>query len=236
IVPKPIAVEFMLPDETCLRQNAEVSNLTAAGASPHVQPSSSLVLAASCLSMSATMPSAPPFFVLCTCFSTRRMVSSECPSLAFFTCATAFERTLLRESLALLLNCLAVLARFSLCSRVTLRGRRPEKKVSSPANKSGPADYLTSGWLRGNFPSGVDTTMWSRTIPGEVLMLRLRVKSSLSALTTAAMSSFTSSRLMMSSTRAALIFTLAACPFVLARRRMRKVVQRGTRRPQVTPH
>ncbi len=47
-------------------------------------------------------------------------------------------------------------------------------------------------------------------------MLRLRVKSSLSASRTAVMSPFTSSRLMMSSTRAELIFTLADWPFALA--------------------
>lgn len=47
-------------------------------------------------------------------------------------------------------------------------------------------------------------------------MLRLRVKSSLSALRTAAMSVFTSSRLMMSSTRAELMFTLDDWPFALA--------------------
>lgn len=48
-------------------------------------------------------------------------------------------------------------------------------------------------------------------------MLRLRVKSSLSALRTASMSALTSSRLMTSSSRVELIFTLAAdWPFSLA--------------------
>lgn len=47
-------------------------------------------------------------------------------------------------------------------------------------------------------------------------MLRLRVKSSLSALSTVVMSAFTSSRLMMSSTRVELMFTLADWPFALA--------------------
>lgn len=64
-----------------------------------------------------------PPFQLCTCFSMSRIVSSEFPSFAFLTCVTALERTLLTESLALLLNCLASLARFSLCSRVTLWGK-----------------------------------------------------------------------------------------------------------------
>uniref|UniRef100_A0A668ASL8 Uncharacterized protein n=1 Tax=Myripristis murdjan TaxID=586833 RepID=A0A668ASL8_9TELE len=85
---------------------------------------------------------------------------------------------------------------------------------------------LTSGklliWLRGNFPSLVVTTMTiailrrNVELPGEVRMFRLRVKSSLSVLRTAVMSSFTSSRLMMSSTRAELMFTLAAWPFALS--------------------
>lgn len=60
------------------------------------------------------------------------------------------------------------------------------------------------------------TTAEEKHTPGEVLMLRLRVKSSLRALRTAAMSALTSSRLMMSSTRAELRFTFAAWLFVLA--------------------
>lgn len=47
-------------------------------------------------------------------------------------------------------------------------------------------------------------------------MPRLRLKSSFSVASTAAMSSFTSSRLMMSSTRAALMFTLAVWLFAFA--------------------
>lgn len=47
-------------------------------------------------------------------------------------------------------------------------------------------------------------------------MLRLRVKSSLSALTTAAISARRASRSTMSSTRAALMFSLADWPFALA--------------------
>lgn len=53
-------------------------------------------------------------------------------------------------------------------------------------------------------------------LPREVRMLRLRVKSSLSALTTAAISPRRASRSTMSSTRAALMFSLAAWPFALA--------------------
>uniref|UniRef100_A0A3Q2CWR9 Uncharacterized protein n=1 Tax=Cyprinodon variegatus TaxID=28743 RepID=A0A3Q2CWR9_CYPVA len=143
---------------------------------------------------------------LCTCFSTSRMVSSEWPSFAFFTWVTALERTFLRESLALLLNCLANLARFSLCSRVTLKKLQGTECVCV-------CDRLTSGKLL------MLTIMSPRDIsqlPGEVRMLRLRVNSSLSAPRTAVMSSFTSSKLMMSSTRAELIFTLADWPFALA--------------------
>lgn len=47
-------------------------------------------------------------------------------------------------------------------------------------------------------------------------MLRLRMNSSLRAERTAFMSSFTSSRLMMSSTRAELIFTFTDWPFAFA--------------------
>lgn len=79
-----------------------------------------------------------------TCFSMSRMVSSEYPSFAFLTCVTALDRTLLTESFALLLNCLAILARFSLCSRVTLQGsrggdgrkeRRPRSKTDDDEKK-----------------------------------------------------------------------------------------------------
>lgn len=47
-------------------------------------------------------------------------------------------------------------------------------------------------------------------------MLRLRLNSSFRVVRTAAMSSFTSSRLIISSTNAALMFTLAVCPFAFA--------------------
>lgn len=56
-------------------------------------------------------------------------------------------------------------------------------------------------------------------IPGEVRMFRLREKSSLSTSRTAAMSVLTSSRSMMSPTRAELMFTLAVWPFALAETR-----------------
>uniref|UniRef100_A0A3P9NVB3 Uncharacterized protein n=1 Tax=Poecilia reticulata TaxID=8081 RepID=A0A3P9NVB3_POERE len=136
-----------------------------------LHPKSSLVLAASCLSISAAV----------------------------------LSRTLLKESLALLLNCLANLARFSLCSRVTLplKGRNCIDVCVCVCVR------LTSGKLLIKIQ---DTSR----LPGEVRMLRLRVNSSLSALRTAVMSSFTSSRLMMSSTKDELIFTLADWPFALA--------------------
>lgn len=65
-------------------------------------------------------------------------------------------------------------------------------------------------------------------LPGVVRMLRLRVKSSLSALRTAVMSSFTPSRLMMSSTRAVLILTFADWPFALAWKRERRKINNVT--------
>uniref|UniRef100_A0A3B4BMQ7 Uncharacterized protein n=1 Tax=Periophthalmus magnuspinnatus TaxID=409849 RepID=A0A3B4BMQ7_9GOBI len=144
---------------------------------------SSLVLVARSLSMSTVIE-------FQTCFSTSRIMSSDWPSLAFLTCVTALVRTRLTESLALLLNCLASLDKFSLCSRVTLLRLLPVCPWETNAEwAEGP---LTSGKL-------------------------LRVKSFLRASSTAFMSIFTSSRLMMSSTRAELIFTLTAWPFTLAR-------------------
>lgn len=56
-----------------------------------------------------------------TCCSIKRRVSSETPSLDFFSVPMAPDRTFLNDSLALWLNSLASLHRFSLCSRVTLR-------------------------------------------------------------------------------------------------------------------
>lgn len=53
-------------------------------------------------------------------------------------------------------------------------------------------------------------------------MLRFRVKSSLSESRTVVMSSFTSSRLMMSSTRDELMFTFPDWPFALALKIKRK--------------
>uniref|UniRef100_A0A8C2XFM3 Uncharacterized protein n=1 Tax=Cyclopterus lumpus TaxID=8103 RepID=A0A8C2XFM3_CYCLU len=150
-----------------------------------------------------------------TCFSTSRMVSSECPSFVFLTCVTALDRTFLSESLALLLNCLASLVRFSLCSQTHL-GTGTLMIVPST---SGLRFMLLS--LRARVAAAVllMLTIMSRgdfmeTCP--IVTTMLRVKSSLSALRTAVMSPFTSSRLMMSSTRAELIFTLADWPFALA--------------------
>uniref|UniRef100_A0A3B4CMB7 Uncharacterized protein n=1 Tax=Pygocentrus nattereri TaxID=42514 RepID=A0A3B4CMB7_PYGNA len=171
-----------------------------------------------------------------TCFSIKRIVSSETPSLDFLTFAKALERTLLTDSLALLLNCLASLARFSLCSRKTHLGTGTLMMVPSTSGFSfmllscrarvaaavlvmfttmscGDFMEIWPSWFRGNFPSLVVTVMWSSA---PVRMPRLRLKSSFSVASTVAISSFTSSRLMMSSTRAALMLTLAAWPFAFA--------------------
>uniref|UniRef100_A0A671T2V5 Uncharacterized protein n=1 Tax=Sinocyclocheilus anshuiensis TaxID=1608454 RepID=A0A671T2V5_9TELE len=131
------------------------------------------------------------------------MVSSETPSLDFFTRVTALVRTFLSESLALLLNCFASFTRFSLCSRVTL-----EYELRSSARKPSVVwfrDFMDiwPSWLSGNLPSFVVTVI-------------LRLKSSFRVVRTAAMSSFTSSRLIISSTNAALMFTLVVCPFAFA--------------------
>lgn len=55
-----------------------------------------------------------------TCFSMSRMVSSEVLSFDFFSLFIALVRTFRKESLALLVFCLASLASISLCSLVTL--------------------------------------------------------------------------------------------------------------------
>uniref|UniRef100_A0A672JEA0 Uncharacterized protein n=1 Tax=Salarias fasciatus TaxID=181472 RepID=A0A672JEA0_SALFA len=174
-------------------------------------PNNSFVFAARSLSMSTAfmflkLLSSP------TCFSMSLIVSSECPSLAFFTCVTALERTFLSVSLALLLNCLASLARLSLCSRVTLQGRRGRgSTLMIVPSTSGLRFMLLS--LRARAAAAVPLMLTRMNRAPEQM---LRVNSSLSALRTAAMSCFTSSRLMMSSTRAALIFTFPDWPFALA--------------------
>lgn len=86
-------------------------------------------------------------------------MSSECASFAFLTCVTALERTLLSESLALLPSCLATLARFSLCSRVTLQGNgknvrneRQNKKTRVQKN----IEFKVTGEKKGD---GLNTEM-----------------------------------------------------------------------------
>lgn len=56
------------------------------------------------------------------------MVSSDTLFLNFFTWLMLLLRTFLRASLDLLVDCLASLARLSLCSLVTLAVRRKKKR------------------------------------------------------------------------------------------------------------
>uniref|UniRef100_A0A8C9R070 Uncharacterized protein n=1 Tax=Scleropages formosus TaxID=113540 RepID=A0A8C9R070_SCLFO len=198
--------------------------------------------AASCRSMSVAYG--------LTCCSIKRIVSSETLSLDFFSWLMASDRTLLRDSLALWLNSLASLARFSLCSRVTLwagthagmgtltmepstsglslmllslRARTAAAVTCGPIKvmlitmRCGDFMEIWPSCLRGTLPFLVLTMMWSRA-PGEgyIILLLLLVLSSLRLESTASMSSFTSCRLMMSSTSSALIFSLACGPFPLA--------------------
>uniref|UniRef100_A0A6I8S3F7 Uncharacterized protein n=1 Tax=Xenopus tropicalis TaxID=8364 RepID=A0A6I8S3F7_XENTR len=100
-------------------------------------------------------------------------MSSDTPSLHFFTSCTAPVRALRRESLALLVSCFASFVKFSLCSRVTLKN--------------------------------VNGTM----LIIKIRILKFLVKSSLRFSSMLFISCFTSSRLIMSSTRAAFRFTLA---------------------------
>uniref|UniRef100_A0AAY4E4V9 Uncharacterized protein n=1 Tax=Denticeps clupeoides TaxID=299321 RepID=A0AAY4E4V9_9TELE len=159
-----------------------------------------------------------------TCFSTKRSVSSETVSLDFFTRLTALDRTLLRDSLALLPNCLASLAKFSRCSRVTL-----SCTLMMVPSTSGLSFMLLSRRARAaaavpvmltmmswTLPSLVVTVMWSRAPKKEVRMPRLRLKSSFRASRMDSISSFTSSKLIMSSTSEELMFTLAGCALALA--------------------
>lgn len=62
-----------------------------------------------------------------TCFSSSQIVSSDTLFLNFFTWVMLLLLTFLRASLDLLVDCLASLARLSLCSLVTL-GERGEEK------------------------------------------------------------------------------------------------------------
>uniref|UniRef100_A0A5F9D0S5 Uncharacterized protein n=1 Tax=Oryctolagus cuniculus TaxID=9986 RepID=A0A5F9D0S5_RABIT len=194
-------------------------------------PRSSLVFTARCLSSSAIVSSA-----ICTCFSMSLTVSSEALSLDFFTLFIALVRTLLKESLALLVFCLASFTSISLQTHFGMGTRInvpstsgfrfiPLSLIALIAAAQGP---LTSGklaiftkiscgdfmeiwliWFKASFPSAVTT----------VLILRVLLKLSLSASNTDFISSSTSSKLIISSTKAVLIFTLVwDCPFPLARK------------------
>uniref|UniRef100_A0A8C5V8Z9 Uncharacterized protein n=1 Tax=Microcebus murinus TaxID=30608 RepID=A0A8C5V8Z9_MICMU len=195
------------------------------------QPRSSLVFTARCLSSSATVSSA-----ICTCFSMSLMVSSEVLSFDFFSLFIALVRTFRKESLALLVCCLAS---FTSISRQTYLGMGTRIRVPSNSGFrfiplslialiAAAQGHLTSGklaiftkiscgdfmeiwliWFKASFPSAVTT----------VLILRVLLKLSLSTSVTDFISSSTSSKLIISSTKAVLIFTLAwDCPFPLARK------------------
>uniref|UniRef100_A0A8C3P2X9 Uncharacterized protein n=1 Tax=Cyanoderma ruficeps TaxID=181631 RepID=A0A8C3P2X9_9PASS len=172
-----------------------------------------------------------------TCFSSSLMVSSDTLFLDFFTWVMLLLLTFLRASLDLLVDCLASLARLSLSlginthlgtgTRITVPSTSGFRfmPLSLIAFAAAAVLFLTSGklvmfttmscgdfceicpsWFSGNFPSCVITVIYQ---PGEVLTLRFLLKSSFRASTTACMSSLVSSKLIISSTRAALIFTLA---------------------------
>uniref|UniRef100_A0A8C5ZZ45 Uncharacterized protein n=1 Tax=Marmota marmota marmota TaxID=9994 RepID=A0A8C5ZZ45_MARMA len=186
----------------------------------YFHPRSSLVFTARCLSSSATVSSA-----ICTCFSMSLMVSSEVLSFDFFSLFIALVRTLRKESLALLVFCLASFTSISLHTYMGMGTR-----ISVPSNSgfrfiplslialiAAAQGYLTSGklaiftkincgdfmeiwliWFKASFPSAVTT----------VLILRVLLKVSLSASITDFISSSTSSKFIISSTKVMLIFTL----------------------------
>uniref|UniRef100_A0A8C8VGB5 Uncharacterized protein n=1 Tax=Pelusios castaneus TaxID=367368 RepID=A0A8C8VGB5_9SAUR len=162
-----------------------------------------------------------------TFFSISLTVSSDAVLFAFFTWFMASPRTFRKASLALFVSCLASLAsvitityfgtgtriiipsssgfRFILLSLIALIAAavlcKPDQKVK------GIRDFceICPSWFNGNFPSFV------------VRILRFLPKSSLRTSITDCISSFNSFRLIMSSTKAALIFTLAwVCPLPLS--------------------
>uniref|UniRef100_A0A2I2Z9P9 Uncharacterized protein n=1 Tax=Gorilla gorilla gorilla TaxID=9595 RepID=A0A2I2Z9P9_GORGO len=206
-----------------------------------LHPRSSLVFTARCLSSSATVSSA-----ICTCFSISLMVSSETVSLDFFSLFIELVRTFRKESLALLVFCLASFTSISLCS-LTYWGMGTRISVPSTSGFrfiplslialiAAAQGHLTSGklaiftkiscgdfmaiwliWFKASFPSAVTTAILSRDPKRKIIEVLLKL--SLSASITDFISSFTSSKLIISSTKAALIFTLVwDCPFPLAKK------------------
>ncbi|KAL4617392.1 hypothetical protein GN956_G21138, partial [Arapaima gigas] len=181
-----------------------------------------------------------------TCCSIKWMVSSETPSLDFFNWLMASDRTLLRDSLALLLNSLASLARFSLCSRVTLwaethtgMGTLTMEPSTSGLSlmllslRAWTAAVVTCGRIKGRglvmlitMRCGDFIEIWPSCLRGTLPFLVLTTmwsrapalgwKENRLIFLTASMFCFTSCRLMMSSTRSVLIFSFACGPFPLA--------------------
>ncbi|KAL4825526.1 hypothetical protein H8958_003279 [Nasalis larvatus] len=191
-------------------------------------PRSSLVFTARCLSSSATVSSA-----ICTCFSISLMVSSETVSLDFFSLFIALVRTFRKESLALLVFCLASFTSISLQTywgtgtRISVPSTSGFRFIplSLIALIAAAQVHLTSGklaiftkiscgdfieiwliWFKASFPSAVTTAILSRDPRRKIIQVLLKL--SLSASITDFISSFTSSKLIISSTKAALIFTL----------------------------
>uniref|UniRef100_A0A673TTW2 Uncharacterized protein n=1 Tax=Suricata suricatta TaxID=37032 RepID=A0A673TTW2_SURSU len=197
-------------------------------------PRSSLVFTARCLSSSAAVSSA-----ICTCFSMSRMVSSETLSFDFFSLFIALVRTFRKESLALLVFCLASFTSISLYVNLNQTYLGIGTRISVPSTSGFrfiplslialiAAAPLTSGklaiftkiscgdfmviwpiWFNASFPSAVTT----------VRILTVLLKLSLSTSVTDFISLSTSSKLIISSTKAVLRFTLVwNCPFPLARK------------------
>uniref|UniRef100_A0A8C0HNH0 Uncharacterized protein n=1 Tax=Buteo japonicus TaxID=224669 RepID=A0A8C0HNH0_9AVES len=157
-----------------------------------------------------------------TCFSSSQMVSSDTLFLNFFTWLMLLLRTFLRASLDLLVDCLASLARLSLCSLAGINTHLGIGTRIIVPSTSGfrfmPLSLIAfvAAAVCGDFceicPSWApqkNQTQGKSYQPCDVLTLRFLLKSSFRASTTACMSSLVSSKLIISSTRAALIFTLA---------------------------
>uniref|UniRef100_A0A671G412 Uncharacterized protein n=1 Tax=Rhinolophus ferrumequinum TaxID=59479 RepID=A0A671G412_RHIFE len=189
-------------------------------------PRSSLVFTARCLSSSATVSSA-----ICTCFSMSRMVSSEALSFDFFSLFIALVRTFRKDSLALLVFCLASFTSISLQTYLGMGTR-----ISVPSTSgfrfiplslialiAAAQGHLTSGKLAmfTRISCGDFMEIWPIWDPERkmVLIFTVLLKLSFSASITDFISSSTSSKLIISSTKAVLRVTLVwDCPFPLARK------------------
>uniref|UniRef100_A0A8C9JER8 Uncharacterized protein n=1 Tax=Panthera tigris altaica TaxID=74533 RepID=A0A8C9JER8_PANTA len=178
-------------------------------------PRSSLVFAARCLSSSATVSSA--IWLIFTCFSMSLMVSSETLSFDFFSLFIALLRTFRKESLALLVFCFASFTSISLYVNLNQTYLGMGTRISVPSTSgfrfiplSLIALIAAALAIFTKISCGDFMEIWPIWDPKRKVT---------DASITDFISSSTSSKLIISSTKAALRFTLVwNCPFPLARK------------------